>query len=214
MGYIYSAGLDKYLTLYTNGEHILLRTINQNQIGRTMYLANNYHSELSSVIFNQSLYYSYLSTSGEILVKSLKGPTPLFAFTPNESTTIASPVLISFSQNLYLIYIYNNLSQACYFIKCTCPLLNLPGFNLDLSFENMPEFKILMCNNTLILHIFNEKKSFIFEINKDLTITELISKAQTDSLIENIKVQYNELMDTATAYKNELINLHKKIYPY
>lgn len=227
MGNIYSAGFDKNLLLYSSNNNIYLRTAIGENLGRSVLLGNDYHSDLCSIIFNGTIYYSYKNANEDILIRSITDAGALFRIANSETPDSYNPQLINFHNSLLLLYTVKNPLDESFSIKFCFPLEPERHLTFPYSYSDIPTIQYNSIQDSLFLHIrtgysittlqITTEDSIHFLIDRDTIIerqkihyeAELTKK---ENIIRNIQKQYEELMDTANQYRAEAMKWHDRYY--
>ena len=226
MGDIYSVGTDRNLILYSSGNSIIMKNIMGNSGGgRTYYLKKDYSYNLTSTIFNATIYYSYVNTIGDIVVSSISQTTPLYTVSLLDDSFNPMPFITSYNNTLVLVYISFSPLDRTYIIKCSFPLSSRSDINVTAPIKTIPAFKVLSCEKCLYIYACAGNSCGIILIDdKDVT-TRLFTADEADAMaaqkyhktinekdaiIDSIKSQYSQLMDTANKHRDEAIKWRSK----
>lgn len=237
---IYSASQEKNLVLYNYRHLIYLRTLLAENAGRPVTLCHDYLSDLSDTIYQNTIYYSYLNTNKDIIIKSITDHTILYSVKGQDNLEYHQPQLVTFHQKLLLIYVLKNPLMEEYLLKSLYPFEE-KNLALDYTFPALPSLQILTRNNQMLLSVTTAKQSLYIGIDEQEECSLLFSEAEVlhkvqksyeeklskkeeeitalqksiserDSIIENVKVQYEELMNTAYQYRKEAIKWRDNYY--
>lgn len=223
MGNIFAAGSEKSLMIYSQGNHIFLLVASGETPCRPTLLARDFASDLSETVYNQTLYYTYLNIQQDIMVKSILDNTVLFTLTSTEAIHYSAPHMVTFANQLLLFYVIKNPLNGDFMIKGMIPFEHdhIPDTTylsgLSCSFPQLPTVKTFLMDNKLLILFCTAAEYRIFLLTEHLQVLELEDGsdkmallAAKDSLlasqtatIESIKTQYNELMQTASQYREE-----------
>lgn len=248
MANIYALDTERNLLLYHSGNNIFLGTSNGRAFTRAVSLCNDYAGELSDVIYNGTVYFSYQNSNHDIILRNITDTEPVFQILQQDIPDCFSPKLLVFQDTLLLLYFIKNPLNDTYLLKSIFP--EHPTHKLPISaiFQNKPTIYSTFSNNRMFLHITAGDHIEFWQIDKDWNaiklsffdknaLTDLYAKAQAeydirlkealmeqtkilekakqeisqrDAIIESAKRQYNELMDTATKYRDEAIKWRGK----
>lgn len=223
MGNIFAISSEKSLMLYSQGNHIFLLAATLDMPCRPALLARDFASDLSETIYNKTLYYTYLNTQNDVLIKSILDNTVLFTLTSTEAIHYNTPHIVTFANQLLLFYAIKNPLNGDFMVKGmvlfedsnVTDTTYLSG--LSCSFAELPAIKTFLMHNRLIVLFSTAAEYRIFLLTEHLKVLKLEDSrdkiallAAKDSLlasqtatIESIKSQYNELMQTASQYREE-----------
>ncbi|MCM1050164.1 MAG: hypothetical protein NC433_17260 [Clostridiales bacterium] len=277
MGNVYAVDTHKNLIIYSTGNYICLRTSVGENLTRPIILCNDYASDLSDIVYNNTIYYAYQNTNQDIILRSVIERDDLYKISSRNTPDCFYPQIVAIQNTLILFYFVKNPVDNSYRLKTLFPLQPEQKFILPESifspnaepdalgeavFSSLPILRILPVGTALFIHLTHDMEEFIFTINESLqcnklvsehsisleelteykeksrksdeilsmTQTELdknkellantqtqISKLQSelssrDQLIQSIRRQYEELMDTATKYREEAVKWHSRFY--
>lgn len=291
MGNVYAVDAEKNLILYSAGNYICLRTSIGENLSRPIVLCNDYASDLSDIVYNNTIYYVYQNTNQDIILRSVIEREDLYIISSRSTPDCFYPQIAAIQNKLILFYFVKNPVDNSYCLKSLLPLqpeqkLLLPGslFSSDAAasehseavFSTLPTLHILADSASLLVQLSLDTEKFVFSIDESLQCRKLIpessipaedliqcqeesrknqemfSHAQTeleknkgmlslaqaeleknkelltetqnqiaklqsdlvsrDQLIQSIRRQYEELMDTAMKYRDEAAKWHGKFY--
>lgn len=251
MSSIYSLDTNKNLFLYTSQAEICLRTSIGQNLTRPVTLSHDFSSDLTNIIYRDTVYYSYFNTNSDILVKNITDPAVLYQKSSQNIPDCFSPKLAVLGQTLLLFYFVKNPVSDTYILKCCLPLEEGKHIDLDsYTFSSLPNLYIITLAEQLLLLFTDTSLSTSLSISVDFQVAPLFtsnalsdtsakyeetlnelrashemeqaalisqhqaelsqtiagfqdSLHQRDQLIESIKAQYAELMNTAIQYREE-----------
>ena len=251
MSSIYSLETNKNLFLYTSQTEICLRTSIGQNLTRPVTLSYDFTSELTNIIYRDTIYYSYFNTNSDILVKNITDPAILYQKSSQNMPDCFTPKLAVIGQTLLLFYFIKNPVSDTYILKCCLPLESGKTIDLDsYTFSSLPNLHIIPLIGQLLLLFTDTSLINSLSISENFHITPLFSNDtlsdtsakyeealnalrtsheteqttlisqhqaelsqtiagfqdslhQRDQLIESIKAQYAELMNTAIQYREE-----------
>lgn len=234
MSNVYTLGNEKNLIVYSSGNYIFLRSFAMENVGRPVTLSKDFSSSLCDIIYNDSIFYSYINTEGDILIKNITEPSHVFKLSANEFPAVFSPFLTILGENLLLTYIIKNPLDDTYSLKCIFPLVtnSISSISLQATFKNMPKYNIFFYFNSLIVNLSDGDKHLSYLLKSDGSFKEInlfdicfsdsetsmnididklkYSLEEKNRIIESIKTQYSELMITASKYRDEAIKWRNK----
>ena len=287
MGNVYAADAEKNLIIYSTGNYICLRTSVGENLTRPIILCNDYASDLSDLVYHNTIYYVYQNTNQDIILRSVMEQSDLYKISSRNTPDCFHPQIAVIQKILILFYFVKNPIDNSYCLKSLLPFQpeqrflipgtlfsseKTPSVSGEAVFPSLPTLHILPVGGSLLAHLSCDGKEFIFTVNESLqcdklnknqemlslaqaeldknrealslTQTELdrnrevlshtqaelgrnkellsetqkqISRLQSDlsardQLIQSIRRQYEELMDTAMKYREEAIKWHNKFY--
>lgn len=216
MGNIFAVSNEKSLMLYHQGHTILLLATVGEMPCRPTALAKDFACSLSETVYNQTLYYTYLNVKNDILVKSILDNSVLFTLPSTEAIHYNSPHIVAFGHRLLLFYVIKNPLNEDFMVKSmvlfdenTISDSNyLSG--LSCSFPKLPEIKTFSMSKKLLILFSASSEYRTFLLTEQLQILTLEDNRDKNALlakqtatIESIKIQYNDLMQTASQYREE-----------
>lgn len=251
MSSIYSLDTTKNLFLYTCQSEICLRTSIGQNLTRPVTLSQDFASDMSNIIYRDTIYYTYLNSNSDILVKNITDPAVLYQKSSQHMPDCFTPKLAVIGQTLLLFYFVKNPVSDAYILKCCLPLEKGKSIELDsYTFPSLPSLHIIPLMGQLLLLFTDTSLINSLSISENFQVTPLFSNDtlsdtsakyeealnelrtsheteqatlisqhqaelsqtiagfqdslhQRDQLIESIKAQYAELMNTAIQYRAE-----------
>lgn len=156
MEHIYSTEQNRKLLLYHLNSQIHLRTMSSNTISRPSVLCNDFSRDLTSTIYNGTIYYAYVNTSHSILVKSITEPNTLCKLENMESLEYFQPQILVFNKQLLLFYTIQNPVDNSYSVKCIFPFQNDISFTIPDSFPLLPKLMVFPADDYVFINIYND----------------------------------------------------------
>lgn len=193
---------------------------------RPTILCNQYRSDLSGIPHEASFYYSYLSTDQTLHVRKIGEAEPFYH--PSElpdTAHILFPTLTSLDSTLLLLYLITD-SSGTLLLHLDFPLNPDKNIFMPLDFSTCQAFRILPCQEYLLLYFQGMDSSTLYTLDTALTLREIFfgTSPQIQSKIDvltsdienkdkqilelnhtisSITTQYTELMNVAQKYKVE-----------
>lgn len=152
MSIIYPLDSQKQVVVYTYETIIYLRIIIGGHIERGIILSNDYFSCLSGAIYNNTLYYSYINTSGDLIVKNIMDTFAINRIPITQNPDIHEPFLKVINQKLILFYFVHNPISGNYTLKAVLPIENIQ-LAANLTFASIPDYTVLTINTHQFLCI-------------------------------------------------------------
>ncbi len=220
---IYTGNLGQKLFLYTSDNFIYLRSAIGADISRPILLGSDYRDGLSSTVFQDSIHFTYINFHGDLHIRNILDSQILFRLSSEDSPDYTSPHLITFQDKLLLFYFIKNPLNESYLLRAVYPLEEAQVNWSPILFSTFPHIEFLNLGNNLIMACQEDNHASFYRISVNcsyesvqiLSVSDI--KAQTeallqpkDKLIENIKIQYEELRNTAIAYKDEATKWYNK----
>lgn len=224
---IYSDGQDKTLLLYSYQNMIYFRTIIAENTWKPIMLCNDFLYSLSDSIYQDTIYYSYINKEHNIVIKSITDQSVLYQLNGDVSLIYTQPNILSFLGKLLLVYAVKNPVNNTYLIKGILPFEKERSFSVPDIFSSSPEISYLTSATCLILSVCCKEENRFYEVTDDFQCIPLYSEKtisekklqpykdeikQQKDIIESIKNQYEELMQTAYRYREEAMKWQSKFY--
>lgn len=216
--------------IYSVQNKIFFRSQNGERIAPPHLLSTDYFCNLSDVSYEDNLYYSYINTSNQLVVKNLSSQEIIYILTLNHSCNHLITKLIYCFNTLLLFYceeISDNQFNLCF----SLPLLDGYKYRLEHILCPTDKVNILHSFNCTIVEFISNTPSILYKINEDFSFTKIDDdkifekqsidlndelSAKNDEIIhlkntiKNATSQYNDLMKVAEHYKNEAIKWRSK----
>lgn len=219
MGNIYQTEPSRNLILYTVGNAIIFRSMKGNNPGRGVILSNDFSNSLTSTIYNDTIYFSYVNPDGDIIIRNITDSSPVKVINSLNSINHPSPVITTIGGCLIIIYISHNPLDNTYCLKCSYPFDLNPDINITGRVDLAPDFNVMSVGDRIYVHAAIKEKNGIVMIDKKgmnklydtASAKKIFSQKyeeeilKKDAIIESIKKQYQELMQTASRYRDEVI---------
>lgn len=208
MSAFYESGDNFGLLIYPHKNTIILRKKVESLITNPTILETDYKSDLTSVIFNSTIYFAYINTSNLLLVKCILDKVFPYQVLQKENELLSNPRLISYNGQLLLFYL--SKIDTTYTLNCIRPYDHASNISLPISsFDSEPFYHIVNVSNKLCLIISSNGKNMCYYMNSSFVFDEYKDKKDAEikklkSTLESAKKQYNELMEIALRYKEEL----------
>ena len=225
MSQVITAGPDKRLIIYNISNYIILRAAFVDSMERPIVLANDCIEGLTEAVYKNALYYAYINTKG-IVLKNVMSQKDIHII-PKESG-VSSPKLLVLDNKLVLFYMAKNPLDDSYILKALIMDENIKeeiyeemcskrdcfdAFTVSgdayLCFEKQI-YKIEKIGHFSKLcsekKLKNEMMKRSDDDNKRIEELEKRNKEQA-AVIESIKQQYEELMQTAIQYRNAYFSI-------
>lgn len=235
---IYFMGQNKSIVLYPYQNQIHCLTLGGGRGWRPVIAANDYGEGLSDIFYRGVVYYCYLNRNGEIVIKNVTEQTEEKRFVPGQGEQFFVPELVSYDRKLLLLYFIYSPEKGTYRM-CGEMVFEEKKFTLPKEFDQLPEYSAQVRREQMILAFFlpeysecyvserfgsfaKLKHAADFENDSVKLQQDFQKKLQSeqnryaaelqkkDAVIESIKKQYEDLMDTAGKYREEAIKWRKK----
>ncbi len=236
MANVYTAGNDRRLIIYGISRYIFLRTAYIDGIERPIMLVSDFLDGLSDVVLGDTIYYAYQNQNGDILVKNVMNNEALFHVHSSENPDMHCPQLVVNNDRLMLFYMVTNPLTDRLSLRAVYPLENGVSLNIPMDCENVDMYEVFGIQGKVFLYVdsFYEITSdgqiiqcqdTEKQVQDEQKITEYENQlntymhenrqamqtiSQLEATIESAKAQYNELMETAIAYRDEAIKWRSK----
>ena len=223
MANVYTAGSDRRLIIYSISRYIFLRTAYIDGIERPIMLVSDFLDGLSDVVLGDTIYYAYQNQNGDILVKNVMNNEALFRVKSSENPDMHCPQLVVNKDRLMLFYMVTNPLTDRLSLRAVYPLEEGDSLNIPVDCENVDMYEVFGMQGKAFLYVdsFYEITSdgkFIKCQDTDNQLNTYMQEnrqaiqtiSQLEATIESVKAQYNELMETAIAYRDEAIKWRSK----
>lgn len=210
MSSIYSLDTTKNLFLYTCQADICLRTSIGQNLTRPVALSQDYASDMTNVIYRDTIYYAYFNTNSDILVKNITDPTILYQKSSQNIPDCFTPKLAVLKQTLLLYYFIKNPVTETYIPKCCLPLDG--GKNIDLdnyTFSSLPTLNIIPLAEQLLLLFTDTSLITSLSFSEDFEVTPLIIGNELSDTSANYEKEINELRSFHETQQATLISQHQ-----
>lgn len=244
---IYSAGQGKSLLLYSSDQSIYLRTLQAEYVTSPVILCNDYLSDLSDIAYRETVYFAYMNTKKDIIVRNIMEEEILYTVWEKDVPECYHPQLAVVGDNLLLLYAMKNALEEEYVMRCEFPF-GENSFQFPGSYEMVPSVQCITMEGNLLLAVAGDSdfRCFVVDSQGDCiplereqswlsryasvwnqekqswenkermqmqTMVQLQKNIQQkDAILENVKKQYEELMKTATQYRDEAIKWQSRYY--
>ena len=222
---IYTGNLGQKLFLYTNKDRIYLRSAIDTDISRPILLGTDYKDSLASIVFRDSIHFSYINTKGDLLVRNILDSRIIFRLPCESSPDYISTYLCIFQDNLLLFYFIKNPLNDSFLLHAAFPYKGHFTDWTPIPFLELPRLGFITSGNCLLLSCTVNRETSFFRISENgsheptelMTASDIHHKCEElslpkDKLIESMKSQYEELRNTAIAYRNEANKWYRKYY--
>jgi len=227
----YSLGQGQQITVYSFQNGVYLRRWSGKMWGRPQLLAEDCMGDFSDVFWRETVYYGYRNQRGEYLVRDGSLPDKKYVLQPGESMRICCPRLLLHREKLMVFYIEEREWEGGCALRGIYVGEGKKTESLG-EYERRPDFQVLQWGEELLVGVayggvcryyrwcagdaWEELAGWEYwwearqeELaGQQCQSREEIELLQQDlkysqELIESIKGQYQELMDTATQYREE-----------
>ena len=222
---IYTGTLGQKLFLYTNNNCIYLRSAIGEDISRPILLGTDFKDSLSSIVFHDSIHLSYINSPGDLLVRNILDSKIVFRLPCESSPDYISTYLHIFHDNLLLFYFIRNPLNESFLLHAVFPCGGPFSDWTPIPFLTLPQLKFITYGNQLYLICISKQDLAVYRISTDgfhepvqlMTASDIRQQCETllhpkEILIESMKSQYEELRNTAIAYRNEANKWYRKYY--
>lgn len=182
MGSIFSLSNHKYIYLYPQNQSILFRSSSYDSFSHPVSLCQDYLSDDTEIIFQGTIYYCYISVERQLIIKNISVSEPVY----RSDFTGKHPKLLTINARLAVIFWEKDDTDV---INILYPL---EQGSIQKMHRQTPVHSEPALDTSLIEEAYKK---------------QLLEK---DALIESIKQQYNELMDTASKYRAEALKWRSK----
>ncbi|MBR1740722.1 MAG: hypothetical protein IJ733_02415 [Lachnospiraceae bacterium] len=230
---IYFLGQNKSIVLYTYRNQIFRATLDGGQMIRPVLLSGDYQGELSDAYYRGTVYFAYRNRQHEILVKNVTDRVPEYRISRNEGGSFSFPQILEWKGSLLLLYLFREDGNAVCLEgvfpfedrKFRLPAVfsidaeyayHICGDGLFITVKEARSFRVYASDGRdpdgkeRFLELFphpdsegdREREKEISEQGKQ--IRDLATRLrEKEAVIESVKVQYDDLMNTAIQYREE-----------
>ena len=236
MSNVFTTDSENSLIIYHYRQYIYLRSATGETLNRSILLSNDFHSNLTEAIYNNTLYYAYQNEQGDILIKSILDSKPLYQLLAGEVGECISPQIVCWHSKLLLFYILKNPLNDSYLCKGILPLEDISSNDnyapIEVGlFQSLPAVKTVPTKNNLFFIVDDGDTHHVSLVGEDFTLQTCedhskcesalqvqgekihslqASLQQKEALIAHIKKQYEDLMETAKKYLEEALKWYEK----
>ncbi|MCM1121638.1 MAG: hypothetical protein NC416_03555 [Eubacterium sp.] len=215
MGNVYAVDAEQNLILYSTGKYICLRTSVRENLTRPIVLCNDYASDLSDLVYHNTIYYVYQNTNRDIILRSVIEQNDLYKISSRNTPDCFNPQIAVIQNMLILFYFVKNPVDNTYCLKSIFPFqpeqkLSLPGSLLssketqtasgEAVFRSLPTLRILSVEGALLVHLSYDGEEIIFSIDESLQCDKLSKNQEILSQAQE-KLSKNEEILTQTQAK-------------
>lgn len=228
------------LLFYENQNNISMIHKSNSGFSQPVVLCSDYQNNLESVIYHNTIYYSYVNIAGNLIVNSILNQVLPTELKKDSSFEYVSSKLTVFSDKLFLFYITYSHTDYTYRIQWTLPTdsTKITAYPI-LSTENKLQMEIVTVPSGILLLLHSSSHLWIYQISDHLDFKCLFPPSNFSSsqiqllqnqligteakiqqkniqiqrmqeMIERATQQYNELMHVAEQYREEAIKWRSK----
>lgn len=244
---IYSVGQEKSLLLYTSRQSLYLRTLQAEHVTEPVILCNDYLSDLSDIVYRDTVYFAYMNTKKDIIVRNIMKQNILYAVWGKDTPECFRPQLSVVGDNLLLFYVMKNPLEEEYVMRGVFPF-GENSFQFPGSYGTMPTAQCISVKGNVLLIVAGDTAVRYFLLNPQgecialegeeswlsryapvwnqgkqnwenkvkmqmQTILQLQKNIeQKDAVLESVRHQYEELVNTATQYRDEAMKWRSRYY--
>ena len=212
MEHIYSTEHNRKLLLYHLNSQIHLRSMNNELIGRPTILCSDFVRDLTATIYNGTIYYAYINTGHNLLVKSITEPNTLFKLENTESLEYFQPQILVFNKQLLLFYTIQNPVDNSYSVKCVFPFQNDISFTIPDSFPLLPKLIVIPADDYVFINIYNDFYHKILQMDTEYQCHTLGSRQDfTEERSEDFKQKIEQLEQQIEEQNSMIDNLESQL---
>lgn len=213
--------------IHSQTTNLYLSIFHNSHLGKSYQLSNNYLSDFSAIIHEGALHYSFLNSQKQVFLYHYPSlPQNALALVDRSNQAIL-PQLVSFQNTILCFFYIFSATENTYTLHATAPYNSQIQLSLDTSFPQPYGYTLIAHTNHLFLLVHTPElptqllihKNFLVEkISSQETeiakLSQLLdhSKQQIQSLehaLASASSQYDQLIATATAYKNDAKKWHE-----
>lgn len=212
MSNVYSIGNNRQLIIYATGSNIFLRLAYFGGIERPIVLATDYISGLDECIYNDTLYYTYISSDNSLIIRNIMDNQNIYMIHENELPKLHHPSIGMCNNSLLLFYLKSNPINNKNTLHCTALTLTADTKDIDSCPVPLPscvtdisDYRLYPADNNLLLYINNTSYNRIFYIEEIGHIKELKTAGDIAGDIKS-DIENN----ISKNYEQKLASLNKK----
>lgn len=228
MSFCFQSAAGELFFLYPIEKTVNLQIASPKGFHRHVILTDDYQSGLNAVLFQNTIFYSYLDAEGMLLVRSTDQKLPLFKKAAVK-TQVFAPKLVCLYEELLLLYLQDSDSDSS--LALSFPLKEDTEKKL-LELQPAPD-RIAFCHEPqdalspsepvfLMVRADTPSDYHMYSLTKDFALQERVSvkEAQYEQLLEENETlknqldqagtQYRELMEVAYQYREEARKWYQK----
>lgn len=212
MGKLYEIDSNKGILIYTNQNQIIIRSKNGQFFAKPIVLANDYKSSLSETIYDSTLYFTYINTSNNIVIRSLRENTFPYIIAQTFSTSLFSPTLLTFCDELVLFYIiyYSEINK--YSICGILPFKNHQKIPLNATYDSHPVYFTSNNSDLIILSIICSSHCEVSLIDNAFNYSCFYSKNDEDKTrISEYETKISEYEAKINEYETKVSECETKV---
>lgn len=174
---------------------------------RPSFIANDYKSDYTEVKYKDVLYFSYINRENICNVKNIYSGNVLY-----ELQGIMKPRLISFNNQLFLIYITYDADNEAYFINYDMPLLKKEHVRIKCLYSECPDIWVINGRTHMIVILYDDLDINQYIMNMEYAVTENTNQKSISleeyEILNDEKIKLNETNESLKDINNKL---NKKI---
>ncbi len=228
---IYSLGQGQHVMVYSFQNRVYFRRWSGQSWNRPQLLAGDCMGDLSDIFWRNAVYYGYRNQRGEYVVRDASRPDKQYVLDSGENMRICCPRLMLCGERLLVIYIEEKEWEGGCALRGIYVGEGRKTEILG-EYDRRPDYQVLAWGEELLVGVDDGGVRRFYRLcsgdaweelagwkywwearqselagrqSRDREEIELLQQDLQDSreLIESIKAQYGELMDTATKYREE-----------
>lgn len=206
MSNYYETTNQKGLLLYTQEHEIFLRHKVSHNFLQPLMIAEDYQSQLKDLVFNSTIYYSYINTSGNIMLRSIMEQVFPMEIAREDATEILQSLPSVCFGNLFLFYVTYHQTEHTYLVRGLLPYQGQKELSLpQCRFSSQPHLQVVPYKTELLLFCRDESGLRIFQITDSLRILDLSSEQ------EQLQKQLDQLHKTVGQKEKDISELSQKL---
>lgn len=204
MAILYESANNKGLLIYTQDNQIILRQKKENQFSQPFVLSHDYSHGLSDVLFNSTLYYSFIDKQGNLVIQSLFEHILPFVIEKNRNVNYRNSKLIVFAGQLVLFYCMHSLEENIYTINYLLPYHSSESCVLPYYYHQTPQYQLCQSNQDILLLLQGDHQTVMLAIDKDFSFSPLMkpSSLLETSLKQELEQYRTDISEKETHYQS------------
>ncbi len=197
MSSIYSLDSQKNLFLYTTDSLVCLRNASGEALDRAIILCNDYSSDMTDTILNNTLYFAYQNQKQDIILRSITDLNILYKLSSQDTPDCSKPYLTKLNNHLLLFYLVKNPLDDSFCIKSICPFATENSVILPQSFSSKPVLHFTPLKTGLLLIAEADGQEYILLIHNNGSVDALSSfEATLTARIEALEKEHAAKLST------------------
>lgn len=212
MGNVYSLDAGRNLIIYESGNTLYIRTTIGEGLTRPVTLCTDFADSFSDTVHNDTVYFCYINTSHDIVVRSITDLQELYKIDSREMPDCRKPCLVSFCNMLLLFYVIKNPLNDTYCLKALFPFevqrhILLP----ERCFTDVPEIKVLCSKGHMLVDAADGESQLILCFDAEMTYAVWDGTGADEDALEKIKQSAAACEERLKALQGQKAHLEEEL---